>query len=157
MNAEEDAKWYNVPSTEYEEDVDSDEEEDNADAMPHREETPVPEVNEEFRKEVMSLKHSLYDNTVLAPELGTANAQSNKPLDDYVKKINKIYRLSLGAQRGLVAKEKTLDEFPVATRDNIRWVLRWIADFFPKNNVVKTIPYEDFLRNSFHVYPFNQN
>lgn len=155
-DASENEKWYNVPSTEYDEDTESDEE-DITDAIPHREETPIPEVSDEFRKKVLTLKHSLYDNTVLAPELGTIDAQSNKVLDKYVKKINKIYRLSLGAQKGLVAKESTLEEFPAATRENIRWVLRWIADFFPKNSVVKTIPYEDFLRNSFHVYPFNQN
>lgn len=156
MSNEENAKWYNMPSTEYEEDTESDEE-DTADAIPRRKETPIPEVSDEFRKKVLSLKHSLYDNTVLAPKLGTEDAQSNRVLDNYVKKINKIYRLSLGAQKGLVAKEATLEEFPVATRDHIRWMLRWIADFFPKNSVVKTIPYEDFLRNSFHVYPFIQN
>ena len=155
-DAGENEKWYNVPSTEYDEDTESDEE-DTTDVIPHREETPIPEVSDDFRKKVLTLKHSLYDNTVLAPELGTIDAQSNKVLDKYVKKINKIYRLSLGAQKGLVAKESTLEEFPAATRENIRWVLRWIADFFPKNSVVKTIPYEDFLRNSFHVYPFNQN
>ncbi len=157
VEIQEEAKWYNVPSTEYDEESESEDEEDMTDAIPRREETPVPEVSDEFREKVLTLKHSLYDNTVLAPELGTTTAQSNKPLDDYVNKINKIYRLSLGAQKGLVAKEATLNEFPAATRDHIQWVLRWIADFFPKNSVVKTIPYEDFLRTSFHVYPFNQN
>ena len=155
MSDEENVKWQNVPDSEYDEDSES--EEDIENVIPNREETPIPDVNDEFRKRVLTLKHSLYDNTVLAPELGTSDAQSNKVLDKYVNKINKIYRLSLGAQRGVVAKESTLAEFPTATQDHIRWVLRWIADFFPKNSVANTIPYEEFLRNSFHIYPFEQN
>lgn len=154
-NDEENAKWYNVPRSEYDEETESDEEEETGNV--YRDETPVSEVSDEFRKRVLALKHSLYDNTVLAPEMGSADAQSNIVLDNYVHKINKVYRLSLGAQKGLIAKESTLAKFPVATRDKLQWVLRWIADFFPKNGVAKTIPYEDFLRNSFHVYPFDQN
>lgn len=145
-------KWNNTPSSAYEEESDSEEEAEMA-----QEERPVPEVDEEFRKRVMDLKHSLYDNTVLAPPLGTADAQSNKPLDDYMGHIHRVYLLSMGAQKGLQAKQITLAKFPLETQEKVQGVLRWIADFFPKNGVVKTIPYEDFLRNSFHVYPFYQN
>jgi len=147
-------KWYDEPPTGYDSDTETDEE---TGIIVPKEEGPVSEVSNEFRKKVTDMKHVLYDNIVLSPEMGTADAQNNGLVDDYVAKINKIYRLTLGAQKGLVAKESTLAEFPVAVRDDIQWVLRWIADFFPKNGVAKTIPYEDFLYTRLHVYPFVQN
>ena len=151
---QEQEKWNDAPSTEYDSDMESDEE---LGMILPKEEDPVSEVSHEFRKKVMDMKHALYDDTVLAPKVGTTDAQNNRLIDNYVGKLNKIYRLTLGAQKGLVAKESTLAEFPVAVRDDIQWVLRWIADFFPKNNVAKTIPYEDFLRTRLHIYPFVQN
>jgi len=147
-------KWYDEPPTGYDSDTETDEE---TGIIVSKEESPVSEVSDEFRKKVTDMKHILYDNTVLAPKMGTTDAQNNGLLDNYVGQINKIYRLTLGAQKGLVAKESTLTEFPPAVRDDIQWVLRWIADFFPKNGVAKTIPYEDFLHTRLHVYPFVQN
>ena len=44
---------------------DSDEESD------YENETPLPELDNDFRKSILDIKHNLYENTVLAPKTGT--------------------------------------------------------------------------------------
>jgi hypothetical protein len=117
----------------------------------------IPDIDTEFRNNVLKVKHSLYDNTVLAPELGTADAQSHKVLNTYLDKLNRVYILSLNAQKGIKIKQESLTAFPAEIRDLIQWVLRWIHTFFAKNTVAKTIPYEDYIRTTLHDYPFVQN
>jgi hypothetical protein len=123
----------------------------------HDDEVRIPDIDGEFRKNVLKVKHSLYDNTVLAPELGTADAQSRKVLDSYLESLNRVYILSLNAQKGIKIKQESLLVFPADIRDLLQGVLRWIHVFFAKNTVAKTIPYEDYLRTTLHDYPFVQN
>jgi len=123
----------------------------------HDDAVRIPDVDEEFRKNVLKVKHGLYDNTVLAPELGTADAQSHKVLNTYLDKLNRVYVLTLNAQKGINIKQESLADFPAEIRDLVQWVLRWIHTFFAKNTVAKTIPYEDYIRTTLHDYPFVQN
>lgn len=120
-------------------------------------EVRIPDIDGEFRKNVLKVKHSLYDNTVLVPELGTADAQSHKVLNNYLESLNRVYILSLNAQKGMKIKQASLSTFPEEIRDLVQWVLRWIHVFFAKNTVAKTIPYEDYIRTTLHDYPFVQN
>lgn len=123
-------------------------------------EAPLPPLNEEFTKNILQVKHSLYENTVLAPELGTPAVQDNDVIKDYLKHLNDVYLLAIVAQNGHINishnKEK-LNKFPPATRDIILNALQMIEEFFSKNNTPETIPYSDFIRNSLHVYPFIQD
>ena len=61
-----------------------------------------PDVDQEFRNNVMNVKHILYDNTILKPELGTSQVQNNRLLEEYLQNINQLYVLSLNAQKGIV-------------------------------------------------------
>jgi hypothetical protein len=130
---------------------------DSEDEVDTQNEIPPPPVDSQFKNNVLEVKHSLYDNIVLSPELGTRQAQSKTVLQEYLDKINKVYVLSLNAQSGQI-DEAQLDKFPAASREQIKQLLLWIRDYFSKkNSVPDTIPYTDFIRNSFHEYQFVQN
>jgi hypothetical protein len=119
-------------------------------------EVPPPEINKDFIENILKVKHSLYDNVVLSPELGTEKAQNNTILQDYLHHVNQVYILAINAQRSKV-KEQDLQPFPEKSRDEIRKTLDWITDYYKKNQVPDTIPYTDFIRKSFHEYQFVQN
>lgn len=135
-------------------DTDSDSEYDEE----YQNEVPPPDINKEFKDNILKIKHTLYDKTVLAPELGTKEAQSNKVLQDYLNNLNSLYVMAINAQTGkILGNQQTIQNFPPETQEIITSTLKWIADFFSKNTVSDTIPYSDFLRNILHVYPFIQD
>jgi hypothetical protein len=119
-------------------------------------EVPPPSINEEFRNNVLNVKHILYDNTVLSQDLGTARAQDNNLLVDYLKNINQVYILCLNAQKGVV-NDEDLKRIPEKAREPLKRVLSWIADYFRKNSAPDTIPYEDYINKSFREYQFVQD
>ncbi len=119
-------------------------------------EVAPPQINEEFRNNVLQLKHTLYDSTILKPELGTTDAQNNELLTEYLKNINEVYILSLNAQKGIV-NEEDLKQFPEKVRQPLKQVLSWQADYFRKNQIPDTIPYEDYINKSFKEYQFVQD
>ena len=96
---------------------------------------PLPELNPEFRENVLKVKHSLYNNIVLSPDLGTNGAQDNKVLQDYLEKLNKIYIMSITSENGKKIPENALIIFPEESRNVIRTTLDWILDFFQKNHI----------------------
>jgi hypothetical protein len=119
-------------------------------------EVPPPQVDTEFRNKVLKVKHSLYDNIILAPELGTKQAQSNKILNDYLGKLNKVYVMALNAKSGRFMVSE-LSSFPEPTRELIKDTMILIVDFLSKNKVPDTIPYDDYINKSFHEYQFVQD
>ena len=119
-------------------------------------EVPPASINDEFRNNVLNIKHILYDNTVLSPNLGTPSAQDNKLITDYLKNINQVYILCLNAQKGIV-NEEDLKRIPEKARGALKNVLNWIADYFRKNRAPDTIPYEDYINKSFKEYQFVQD
>lgn len=119
-------------------------------------EVPPPELDEKFKQNVLDVKHNLYDSTILAPELGTSLAQSNKTLESYLNKLSHIYILCLNAQKGII-NDKDIIQFPEKVREPLQKVLKAIVDFFQKNCIPDTIPYEDYIRKHFHDYQFIQN
>ena len=147
MNSEESEeynKWDNS-------DNDSDYEDDYI-----QNEVPPPGLNEDFIKNILSIKHSLYDDIILSPELGTKEAQDNSLIQKYVKQLNNVYILTLTAKRGII-DESSLKEYKPETREQIKNILVWISEFFKKNHVNDTIPYENFLYTMLHEYPFIQD
>jgi hypothetical protein len=119
-------------------------------------EVPPPQIDSEFREKVLKVKHSLYDNIVLSPEPNTKEAQSKQVLNAYLSKLNKVYVLALNAKSGRFVVSE-LDSFPEPTRDLIKDTMNWIIDFFSKNKVPDTIPYDDYINKSFHEYQFVQD
>jgi len=129
---------------------DSDEESD------YENETPLPELDNDFRKSILDIKHNLYENTVLAPKTGTKEVHNDTLIIKYLDGINKVYILCLKAQKGIVNIAE-LNEFPESVRVQLQRVLMWINNYFSKNRAPDTIPYEDYIRKSLHEYQFVQN
>ena len=116
---------------------------------------PPPDIDPEFRNNVLNIKHEIYENTILKPELNTEEAQSEELLNKYTENLNNIYILCLNAQKGNISNN--LDKFPKEVRHSISTLLSWLADFFKKNQVVDTIPYASYIQKSFKEYPFIQS
>lgn len=132
---------------------DSDDEyEDNE--YQQNEEKPIS-IDENFKNDVLNIKHIIYENTILSPELGTTAAQSLQTLQDYLTNINQVYILSLNAQKGIV-NEKDINKFPVNVREPLKRLLNWLSNYFRKNRIPDTIPYEDYINKSFKEYQFVQ-
>ena len=144
-------KWANDTANDTDEDSINDSDDEYI-----QNEVPPPEINNEFIDNVLKVKHSLYDNIVLSPELGTKDAQSQNVLQVYLKNMNQMYILALNAQKGQITDD-SLNVFPKGSRESIKFTLKWISDYFSKNRVPDTIPYSDFIRKSFHEYQFVQN
>jgi hypothetical protein len=128
--------------------------EEDDDEIIQNEESPM-DIDENFKNNVVNIKHELYENTVLSPELNTDEAQSINQFEKYLENINNVYILSINAQNGEIDKNK-LNQFPKETRQLISNLLIWIADYFKKNQVADTIPYERYIQKSFKEYPFVQ-
>lgn len=119
-------------------------------------EVPPPDIDQQFRENVLSVKHNLYDSTVLKPKLGTPQAQSADVLQDYLTQLNRVYILCIKAQKGKVELNK-LNRFPNEVRVPLTMVLNWLSDFFRKNRVPDTIPYADYIRKNFQEFQFVQD
>ena len=117
-------------------------------------EEPPMDIDGGFKNKVVNLKRTLYENTILSPELGTSQAQTTEVLNEYLNHINNINTLCLDAQNGKISNN--LNKFPKETRELISNLLIWIADYFKKNEVVDTIPYASYIHKSFIEYPFVQ-
>lgn len=139
-------------SNQWDNNTDSDEEYNEEDIQ---NEVSPPQISEEFTDKILGAKHSLYENIVLAPPMETDEAQSTELLQKYLNNLNDVYVLSLNAENSSVSDD-VLAQFPKESIPAIKTALTWITDFFSKNRAPDTIPYKDFIRNSYHVYPFVQ-
>ena len=133
----------------------SDDEYENDDEYEQNEISP-PEIDDKFKSNILNIKHMLYENSILSPELGTSSAQSLHSLQNYLKDINQVYILSLNAQNGVI-NESDINGFPENVRESIRILLNWLVVYFKKNQIHDIIPYEDYIRKSFKEYQFVQD
>jgi hypothetical protein len=133
-------------------DTDSEEEYNDEEVM---NETPPQGVDDEFKKKVRVAKRSLYQNIVLAPQLGTKNAQNNQILNQYLNKLNSLYVMAINAQSGRFV-EGELSSFPAPTQAAIKDMIHAIMKSFKENNVPDVIPYADYIKKMLHEYQFLQ-
>lgn len=144
-----DNKWAeNETDEEYNQEEEEEEYEQN--------ETPPETLNDDFVNNILGVKHSLYDNIVLAPQLGTEKAQSKDVLQEYLNRLNDVYVMSVKAQSGNRVNGEQVNVFPEGSRQAIIQTLDWITDYFSKNRIPDTIPYSDYIRKSLHDYQFVQ-
>lgn len=116
---------------------------------------PPPGVEDEFRNAMLDAKKSLNFTIIDGPELETRNAQDIKLVNKYVNTLNKLYILSIDAQRGVdVVNAKNMDAFPADSREKVKIALNFITDYFKKLSVADRIPYENYIRNSFKENQF---
>lgn len=119
-------------------------------------EEPPKGIEGEFSNHILTLKHKIYDETVLSPNINEERAQKDELLDNYLKHINKVYVLAIVSQNGK-KNARNLDEFPKGAQESIQKTLEWLENFFSRNRIPDTIPYVHYIRNQLHVYPFVQD
>ena len=118
-------------------------------------EIPPPGVEDEFRNAMLDAKKSLNFTIIDGPELETRNAQDIKLVNKYVNTLNKLYILSIDAQKGIdVVNVKNMDAFPADSREKVKIALNFITDYFKNLSVADRIPYENYIRNSFKENQF---
>ena len=117
---------------------------------------PPKGIDGDFSNRVLDLKHKIYDETVLSPNIDEESAQKDELVDNYLKHINKVYVLAVVSQNGK-KNARNLDEFPKGAQESIQKALDWLEMFFSKNRTPDTIPYVHYIRNQLHVYPFVQD
>lgn len=109
-----------------------------------------------FVSNLYQIKQSLYKTYVFGPSLNSEKAQDNAVLNDYLQGLNRLYDLSLRAQKGNAISEDRMKGFPSDIQPSIRAVLEWIRAYFQKNAPVKTIPYTHYIERALRIYPFVQ-
>lgn len=119
-------------------------------------EIPPPPINNEFVDNILKIKHSLYDDIILSPRLGTKEAQDNNLIQKYLEQLNKVYILTINAKKGII-DDKSLTRYSPKTRELIKNTLVWISNYFKHNNIMDIIPYEDYLHKMFREYQFIQD
>ena len=129
---------------------------DDEDEEYQQNEQPPKGIETDFSNQILALKHKIYDETVLSPDIHEESAQNDRLLDDYLKHINKVYVLAVISQNGK-KNARNLDEFPKGAQESIQKTLDWLEMFFSKNRIPDTIPYVHYIRNQLHVYPFVQD
>jgi hypothetical protein len=119
-------------------------------------ENPPPGVKEEFINDVLNAKHAVYENTILSTDADTDEGQDEELLKKYTDCIHQIYVMAIISQNGK-KNSHTLDNIPEEAKSDVEKILRGVEEFFSSNQIPDTIPYMDYIRNHFHVYPFVQN
>jgi hypothetical protein len=116
----------------------------------------IPEINEEFRNKVLNIKHSLYKATVLSGKLGSNNAQDISVLNKYLDHINNIYIILLQCQDRNSNVMINTGQFPLDVQDDLNELFKWVRTYFMNNSIPDTIPYSNYITNTFHTYPYVQ-
>ena len=138
--------------------MEEEEEEEEEEEIIQNEE-PLQPINDVFKKLVLNTKKTLYKNIILAPSLNTKNAQDNKLLVLYLKKLTSIHLLCLDVQYRILSDEelnKVLKKYPNEARIAIKDMIKWLMIFFSKNNLVDILPYTDYLETQLHRHPLVQ-
>jgi len=113
--------------------------------------TPPLDIDENFRNNMLNIKHKLYEKLVNEPE------DSDDNLHNYMKKLNTLYVMTLNAQTDKINPSNMLNQFPPELQEQIGNILVWIQDYFKKNEPCDTIKYEDYIRKTLHDYQFIQH
>lgn len=148
--------YFRRDTSKIEEEIDTDMEEEEEDI---RNEEPLHPIESEFKNLVLLIKKKLYKNIIFGPTLHTKEAQDNKLLVIYLKKLTSLHLLCNRIQYNPLSDAEIntiLKEYPAETRPIIKRLIHWITTFFNKNNVVDILPYTDYLETHLHRHPLLQ-
>jgi hypothetical protein len=113
--------------------------------------TPPPDIDTDFRNNMLNIKHKLYEMHINEPDDRDDN------LDNYMKMLNTLYVMTINAQKDKMNPPETLNQFPPELQEQIGKILVWIQNYFKKNEPCDTIKYEDYIRKTLHDYQFIQH
>lgn len=113
--------------------------------------TPLQDIDDNFRNNILNIKHKLYEKFINEPE------DKDDNLNNYMKKLNILYIMMINAQANKMNSQEALNQFPPDLQQQISNILVWTQDYFKKNEPCDTIQYEDYIRKSLHDYQFIQH
>jgi hypothetical protein len=118
--------------------------------------TPPPSLDDQFIKNILTIKELLYKDIILSPPLGTKEAQDIKLTEKYIIELNNVLNLANNAKKGKI-DESTLTKYTPKTREQIKNILIWASTFFNNKHINDTTPYDHYIYTMFHIYPFLQH
>jgi hypothetical protein len=145
--------FFGIPSIPTEE-IWNDSESEEEDDAPN--ETPIKPIDSTFTDKIAHIKRTLYNSIILAPPLGSRDAQSDVMRTTYQIKLRRVFLLCKNAEKGQSLQESDLRMFPAMARQPIKMLLDWMIPFFRSNSIADTLPYSDYLVQKLKVYPFDQ-
>lgn len=119
-------------------------------------ESPIHDMNPEFKRNLAKAKHIIYEETVLNPEENSSKAQDLSLLDEYRMFIQVFYLLSLRARKGELIRSADISFFPEASQKIIENLLHWVRDFFKNNEPKDTSLYSHYMDMMLKDMPFYQ-
>jgi|UniRef100_A0A6C0BFS4 hypothetical protein len=156
---QEEEEEYKEEEKEEEKEKEYNEEEEEKEEDDMYNDAPFEPISPDCKKLVLEVKRTLYNSIIFGPDLQSEEAQSNKLLLKYLKKMMKLYEICEIIENDTVTEEeiqKQLMTFPMKTRNIISQLINWITIFFRKNQYVDTIPYIDYLDIHFRKHPLLQ-
>ena len=145
MNSDKINKW-----------AESDSDDDYDEGEEYQNEIASPQLDEQFIKNVLAIKESLYKDIILSPPLETKDAQDIKLIEIYIIELNNVLNLTNKAKKGKI-DETTLTKYTPQTQEQIKNILVWASTFFNNKHINDTTPYEHYIYTMFHTYPFLQH
>jgi hypothetical protein len=145
MNSDKINKW-----------AESDSDDDYDEGEEYQNEIASPQLDEQFIKNVLAIKESLYKDIILSPPLETKDAQDIKLIEIYIIELNNVLNLTNKAKKGKI-DETTLTKYTPQTQEQIKKILVWASTFFNNKHINDTTPYEHYIYTMFHTYPFLQH
>ena len=133
MNSDKINKW-----------AESDSDDDYDEGEEYQNEIASPQLDEQFIKNVLAIKESLYKDIILSPPLETKDAQDIKLIEIYIIELNNVLNLTNKAKKGKI-DETTLTKYTPQTQEQIKNILVWASTFFNNKHINDTTPYEHYI------------
>lgn len=119
-------------------------------------ESPIKDLDPEFKKSLATAKHRIFEETIYKPDENSSDAQDLKLLNEYKMFIQVFYLLSLRARKGELISSADISFFPEASRKIVEDVLHWVRTFFKNNEPNDTAIYSHYMDMMLKDMPFYQ-
>jgi hypothetical protein len=125
-------------------------------------ESALTDISLPFRKQVIKTKQNLYNSVVFEKPAADLEAQETKVLHRYIQLISLLHKIfktdNIEKLKTVIWSNPPWNQFPRQCHEDILTLLNMYYEFLKENQqTTKRIPYEDYIHNSFHVYPYHQS
>ena len=130
---------------------------DEGEEYPIYPETPVEQVDEDFRNMLLALKNKVADVTINSGDIDDEEESQNIGLaDDYQDVLTGIYLMITGLSKVSTHIAKLLQQY-VTKNEDIMNIIKTIKMNYDNNGNNRNIPYSNYLNNSLMIYKDRRN
>lgn len=120
-------------------------------------ETPVEQVDENFRNMLLSLKNKVAEVTIISGEIDDEEKSQRVSLaDDYQDVLTGIYLIITGLNKISINNNKLLQQY-IYNNEDIMNIINTIRTNYDNNGRNRNIPYSNYLKNSLMIYKDRRN